>query len=285
MISRTVLAISIASIVICSPHATFGQKSEAEEKAERLAWTKYYVASLPSYRFVTERERKPLKVIAEAKLRWDNPVREGRTHGELFVWTNEGRGAVVGNILSYDFGGPDQRRVCHEFHSFDAEPIVCMRDKGSFKLRGPGVEYKPIPGAPQPAKTRALRLVQMRRLSKGFEASTRNGDVSLPLRPLNQPLYRFETKRIDDDGAIFAYVTGTDPEILVAIVARNTDNGPEWHFGAGRYTDLQIDLEYKNKTVWQFQDWSKYEGGYYVRHGIDFQPHMPKVAAQSPASD
>ena len=98
-----------------------------------------------------------------------------------------------------------------------------------------------------------------------------------PLRPLNQPLYRFDTKKVDDDGAIFAYVTGTDPEVLVAIVTRKTNDGPKWHFGAGRFTDLRLDLKYKHKTVWEFEDWASYKGGYHARHGVDFQPRMPNL--------
>lgn len=250
--------------------------ADEKDQAERKAWTKYYVQTLPSYPFVESESNKPLKAIPQAKLRWDNPVREGRTHGELFAWTNEGRGAVVGNILSYDFG-ENRRRVAHEFHSFDFKDLICKRERGAFKLKGPGVDYQPIPDAPAPAKTRALRLVQMRRLSKYFVATSKIDDVEQPLRPLNQPLFRFDTKKITDDGAIFAYVTGTDPELLVAIVSRETRDGPQWFFGAGRFTDLPLKLKFKDRTMWEFQSWADYEGGYHARHGVDFQPHMPQL--------
>ena len=274
----------LISLIASFPPGASAQKTEADQKSEREAWKKYYVSCLPTYRFFIGKDKKPLKAIPEAKLRWDNPVREGRTHGELFVWTNQGRGAVVGNILSYDVG-ENQRRVAHEFHSFDTEEIICERKEEPFKLSAPGVEYIPIPGAPIPAKSRGLRFAQMRRMAKDFKASTKKGDVAQPLRALSAPLYRFETKKVEDDGAIFAYVTGTDPEILVAIVAKKTDDGPAWFFGAGRFTDLQIDLKYKTKVVWKFQDWSSYEGGYHARHGVDFQPHMPRVPEQAVGKD
>jgi|GEM_PF-1684631 len=275
----------LISLLTCFPLHVCAQKTEADEKAERQAWKRYYVSFLPTYKFFTAKDKKPLKVIPDAKLRWDNPVREGRTHGELFVWTKEGRGVVVGNILSYDIG-ENRRRVAHEFHSFDSEELVCERKQGSFKLPGPGVEYIRVPGAPKPAKSRTLRSVQMKRMAKDFKASTKKGEnVSQPLRALSAPLYRFETKKVEDDGAIFAYVTGTDPEILVAIVTRKTDDGPAWFFGAGRFTDLKIDLRYKDKVVWKFQDYSSYEGGYHARHGVDFQPHMPKVPERAVKKD
>ncbi len=135
--------------------------------------------------------------------------------------------------------------------------------------------------APEPAKTRGLRLAQMRQLSRYFDASSRADDVARPLRPLNQPLYRFDTKKIDDDGAIFGYVTGTDPELLVAILTLQTKDGPKWHFGAGRFSDLPLELKFKNKTVWQFGDRVSYDGGYVSQHGIDFRPRMPNLRADS----
>ena len=258
---------------------TFGQ-DESKDKAEREAWTKYYVQQLSRYHFFTDADTKnKLPVIPEAKLRWDNPVRVGRTHGELYVWTNQGRGAVVGNLLSYDFG-EGRRRVAHEFHSFSEQPLTCKHDSGlTFEMKGPGVEFEPIPGAPRPSKSRRVRLAQMRDLSKNFRASSQADDrkTMRPLRALNQPLFRFETKEIDDDGAIFAYVTGTDPELLVAIVTKKTKSGPRWHFGAGRYSDLPLTLSYKTETVWDSRRWSGQESGYHARHGIDVQPHMPNL--------
>ena len=122
-------------------------------------------------------------------------------------------------------------------------------------------------------------MAQMRMLSKNFRASSQADDrkTMRPLRSLSQPLFRFETKEIDDDGAIFAYVTGTDPELLVAIVTKATKSGPQWHFGAGRYSDLPLTLSYKNKTVWDSKTWTGRETGYHARHGVDIQPHMPNL--------
>ena len=126
-----------------------------------------------------------------------------------------------------------------------------------------------------------LEKLERDRWTKYFDASSRAGDVARPLRPLNQPLYRFDTKKIDDDGAIFGYVTGTDPELLVAILTLQTKDGPKWHFGAGRFSDLPLELKFNNKTIWQFGDRASYDGGYVSQHGIDFQPHMPNLRADS----
>ena len=128
------LTMLLVSLVLFGAKTQAQPLAEKDEKAQREAWTKYYVQQLPKYKFYTGSNLKqPLEVISEAKLRWGNPVRVGRTHGELFVWTNEGRGAVVGNILSYDFGD-DQRRVAHEFHSFDTEDLLCKYEGESQRI-------------------------------------------------------------------------------------------------------------------------------------------------------
>ncbi len=263
------------------------EKVESKEKAERQAWTKYYTHHLKNYKFIEkEDEKKTLKATPKAMLRWDNPVRVGRTHGELFVWTQKGRGVLVGNIFSYDIGDGLQRNVSHEFHSFHDQPIACKYSNASdfestdkFELDA-GVEYHEIMGAAPPAKKRALRLAQMRLLAKQFKAESKNKDVTQPLRMLTKPLFRFDTKDVDDDGAIFAYVTGTDPELLIAIITRKVDGAPKWLFGAGRFSDLPLSLKHKNKVVWEFGDRRSYAGGYYAQHGITQQPQMPNVQSE-----
>ena len=264
------------------------EKSAAEEKEqrqiERDLWTIYYAQQIPKYTFHLESDQeKPLEVIAEPKLRYWNSVRLGNNHGELFIWTRDGRCVLAGAILSYGVW-ENVREVAHEFHSFSTETIVGERDGSTFEIKAPGVEFKPVPDAKPPAKSRALRMVQLRKMAKLFEASTMskkistisNKNISLPLRPLSQPIFRYETKEITDDGAIFAYVTGTDPEVLVAIESQQTDDGPKWFYGAARFTDLPITLKFKDETVWKFDEAATYVGGYefkrYERH-----PDIPNL--------
>ncbi len=54
------------------------------------------------------------------------------------------------------------------------------------------------------------------------------------------------------DGALFALVStaGTDPEIILDLEARLTEWGPRWVFGAARFSDMSLWLNYKDKEVW-----------------------------------
>ena len=70
---------------------------------------------------------------------------------------------------------------------------------------------------------------------------------------LPQPLYRYESTDPDVlDGALFALVTsaGTDPEIMLLLESRTASSGPQWVFGAGRFSDMSLWLSHEGHEVW-----------------------------------
>ena len=73
------------------------------------------------------------------------------------------------------------------------------------------------------------------------------------LRLLPRPLYRYESTDPDVlDGALFALVSsaGTDPEIILLLEARVGQSGPQWLYGAARFSDMSLWLSHKNHEVW-----------------------------------
>jgi hypothetical protein len=117
----------------------------------------------------------------------------------------------------------------------------------------PGIELAALAGAPRPAESAARRLSQMRALSRDFSASTtdRRGRRA-ELRMLPQPIYRYESTDPDVvDGALFVFVTSTDPEALLVIEARKpspTDDSV-WEYALCRMTDLNLVVRHKGKDV------------------------------------
>jgi len=76
-------------------------------------------------------------------------------------------------------------------------------------------------------------------------------DVQRELRLLTQPLYRYESTSPNVvDGGLFAFVEGTDPEIILLIEARRTAKGMEWRFGAVRMNSIALRLNYQGREVW-----------------------------------
>ena len=72
------------------------------------------------------------------------------------------------------------------------------------------------------------------------------------LRLLPRPLYRYEPKDGPIlDGAVFAFVMGTDPESLLLIEAVKGDNGnAKWEFAFARRTSGELEGRHKDKVVW-----------------------------------
>ncbi len=252
---------------------SFGEEVTQERKTdERNAWSEYYASQLPRYKFSLASSPGEQLDLPYAKLRWSNPLRPG-THGDLFVWSHHGRGVMVGSVFSYHSG--DGRRVAHQFQSLTTETIRCEYEGGdNFVIQGPGLKFEPIPAAAVPAEQRVSRLIQMRGLARGFQASCLDKGVFQPLRALTQPIYRFEGERVEEDGAIFGFVMGTDPELLLVISALQTTDGPRWHYAAARFASEPLRLTHQGETIWAFDD-DATQLGYVSKHGIDFQPKIP----------
>jgi hypothetical protein len=281
------LIVSIAILQLPPARCDEAAPKEDAADAEREQWSLYYAQQLPRYKFYLDSDKDaPLEVDANAVLKWANPVRVGRTHGDLYVWTYRGRAVLVGTIFSYDTPSdphPTERVVAHGFHSLSTETIDGTRDGMPLPtINGPGVEFEEIKGAPVPARTRPLRLAQMRQLAKLFTGATREDKIVQPLRPLPQPIYRYAAEEQDSDGAVFAFVSGTDPEIILAIEVRSTPDGPRWHFAAGRYSNVALELKYEDQVVWEFDGRASHKSGYFSQHRIDVQPMSPNVEKTQP---
>lgn len=183
---------------------------------------------------------------------WTNPTRSGGQQGAVFVWTFQGRPEAVATIFSHPERG--QRVLCHEFHSLSLATIVPTHPGPQVWQPRAGVTPRPIADAPVPADSARQRLFQLRNLARDFSATSRDEHgEAWELRLLPQPLYRYESREAKVlDGALFVYATsaGTDPEIILALEARETATGPQWHFIAARFSDLNLELKYKVDEVW-----------------------------------
>jgi hypothetical protein len=187
---------------------------------------------------------------------WTNPLREKGQDGAVFVWTWRGRAEVIGSIFSFPASGP--RNVYHEFHSLALTVLDVQRPgahKWNWAPEAPGIELRPIDGAPVPAASPSQRLAQMRTLVRDFTASTKDHtERQWKLRLLPQPLYRYESTDAEViDGAVFGFVTsaGTDLEAFLVLEARkaSSTDRPVWYFAAGRFTDTELWVRHKGSEV------------------------------------
>lgn len=234
-------------------------EDEAPVPAKR--WVEYYTGIAKSYDIrLKSAPDEPLRVSDARVFSFANPLSGRDSHGAIFVWTRSGRAEVVAAIWS--FKGSSDRRVMDECQSLATEPLFA-KEKGTvvWTPDRPGIELKPIPGAPVPARTLPLRLAQMREISRqftAFDSPIESGVVrERTLRLVPTPMYRYsgddkqDDKQDESDGAIFGYWGDWNPEIILVIEIRRTTEGPRWHFGAGCMDSDPLRLEHHGVEVWK----------------------------------
>jgi hypothetical protein len=188
--------------------------------------------------------------------RWRNVVRGQAGEAMLVLWSHNGRPAAMASIY------PWQGKMLHEFDSLSRDNKLIARDKDQviWSPQEAGVEFKDVPDALRPAKTPAERLRQMKALAERFKAKMTGWQADdtdqEELRLLPRPLYRYDLKNAKEpdpnllDGAIFAYVSGTDPEIVLLLEAVGTAEKATWQYAFVRATSGGLEVKLKRDVVW-----------------------------------
>ena len=96
----------------------------------------------------------------------------------------------------------------------------------------------------------------MRLLAREFRARikavNRGGDIDEELRLLAQPVYRYKSEDPTVlDGAIFSFVRGTDPELLLLIEARKVDSGVVWEYALAPMNSFEFQAFHRDREVWR----------------------------------
>ncbi len=105
--------------------------------------------------------------------------------------------------------------------------------------------------ATAPADDGVVRLRQMKRLARQFEASTDSSEGLSSLRLLPSPIYRFPEDATDAiDGAVFAFTYGTNPEVLLVVEAVENDGRPEWQYRLAPLTAAEAMVKVMGKEDW-----------------------------------
>jgi hypothetical protein len=228
--------------------ALAGDDSAKEEAAEA---EKLCAAELPRWKLtvgevVLDNPKEPV-------LRWTNPS-AGRVYGNTYVWLHDGRPAAVGCMFRYfdpwrEFNG--------ELAALSGTQVAARRDGKVVWEPKDEWKWQPVPGAPAPAATPAQRVAQLKSLAGEFTVElldTRNvqrGEDQTP-RLLPKPLVRYDdAKGKALDGALFAFVIGTDPELVVLLECDTAAAKPAWRFGVTRMNRDAVRVKHKGEKVWE----------------------------------
>lgn len=228
--------------------------------------------SVDWYRIFPADGEKPLR--PQIVLRWDNQVRgEGSAVGLTVLWADDTRPQAIAAIF------PWSGLLMHECDLLAREAKLIGKRDGRVAWRPGqvGVEFKPVPEAPAPAKSKPRRRVQLKQLAAQFEATMLgwNPDNSdrQELRMLPQWLYRYGREGGEClDGALFAYAMGTDPEAVLLLEAYRTSEGEyQWQFAFVRRTSGALEGRWNGDVVWTAE-----------KFPIDTDPTRPHLTLREP---
>ena len=212
-------------------------------------------AELPSWKLWQGADRKTeLKLEPKPLLRWTNPG-TARVYGDLYVWTARGRPEAA---LSLFKGWDPGWGFTAEMQSLSLTGLVAEREgKVLWEPDKPGITLSDVPGAGAPGDTATKRLRQMRSLVGEFSTvmidyrNNRKGERQT-LRLLPQPLYRYQSTAPEViDGAMFAFVLGTDSEVLLLLEARSAGDRTSWQYAFARMNNDELIGLHNEREVWR----------------------------------
>jgi hypothetical protein len=204
--------------------------------------------------FPAEGAAAPLK--PKTVMKWRNVTRGPEGGAIMVIWPHNGRPLATAGIFQW------KGKICHEFDSLSRGNKLIARDKDRviWSPAAAGVEFKRVPSAAEPAKTAAARLLQMKDIASQFRATFtgwgRDETYQEELRLLPTPVYRYELTQPDEpggdlvDGALFAYVQGTDPEVILLLEAVGTAKKAEWQYAFARATSGGLVVRRGDEVVW-----------------------------------
>lgn len=269
----SILRLSLLGMLLCVTPASFGE--EPSDKSD--VWSKAFFEAARSYELIGENET-PFKLVSRPILNWTNPERNTKA-GSVFLWTNDGLPAAAMCIYP-----SSETTLDHEFQSLSTTSFqASLNSRLVWKPTEAGITYESVPEVRPPGKAGPIRLTQMRALAREFTARiVKPNSAQIPLRLLPTPLYRYpesETPRTVVDGAVFAFVQGTDPEVLLMIESALDEKGSaQWRFALARMSMVPLEVIRESQVVWK-TDWAREapDRGYYTIHDIPAAlPAIPK---------
>lgn len=246
VLSVAVLPVA-APLVAAEPEAAPSATAE-ERRRQRLReelsasadWNQFLLTQAPDAKV------EPVRVH-----RWTNDERDPQGEGIAVLWIGRGRPVAAASI--YPWNG----RLAHELESLSRETFVCRRDGAAMWTPQTGIEFTRVADAEPPAESPAARLRQMKGIADRFTITMlgwkEDDSDREQLRRLPKEFFRYRPEAAGLlDGAVFAFVKGTDPEalFLVEAVAGEAGGASEWHYAIVRQTSGGVEARLGEQVVW-----------------------------------
>jgi hypothetical protein len=188
----------------------------------------------------------------------------------LWIWTQNSRPVALQKVEGNNIEGGQRWTIC--FASLSEGLVNTKWPSGvQYSSREPGIKFGAIPNAEAPANRSRSRLLQMKTLKDRFTARlsvTDDGKGGAETRTIPKPVFEYkdpETKL--PIGAIFGMsATGTNPDLLLLIEAREANGKLRWEYARARMTANSVRMRLDDAEIWSvkhavdgaFDNWTYY---------------------------
>lgn len=249
MITNLMMTTLVAALLV-------GQQAAVDTKSAAEGRLKLMRRAAESYRItLTDKPATVLQLQADPAFHHGKQPGDEVEEGAIFFWTGEGRRPeVAAQLFMVRSANAPDGDWTHEFTSLSGRPLTATRNGRSiWAPQVPGLEFKPIPGAPKPAESPTRRMNQMSGLAREFRATDdfRNKGWT-ELRLLTKPVARYGEQGTSVlDGALFAFVQGTDPEVFLLIEETPGVSGPQWRYALAPMSTFALKVSLNGTDVWE----------------------------------
>jgi len=238
--------LSAAFAVLCAWSAA---AQETDLSRQTLETMRRHVASLRAVSHSPKGEELPLKLDATPVLRYTDPGGI-TTDASIWVWGGPGRPAIMAGVFFLTQENREPKWSCELLSLADGRVAVSSKVGWSWAPEKGELKWFAIKDAP--GDSDRLRLRQMKEIAGRYEVTTSEGTVKSQLRLMVQPLYRYaDQQRGLIDGAIFSYAAGTNPEALLVIECRESQDAAAWHAAFARFGANACQARQDEVVVWE----------------------------------
>lgn len=173
-------------------------------------------------------------------------------HGTLWAWQTKGRPVAFLELFQ-----PQENDQWVHAASLSGPPNVSLEIPRVGRWQPKTTKFEPaaLPEAPSPAAKEAARLRQLKDAARRFTGHEFwDPDRSrYELRLLVQPVHRYRDATAGvQDGAVFVFAHGTNPECLLLIEAAGESlESARWQYALLRSADAEVHAELDGREVWK----------------------------------
>ena len=237
-------------LFIFCPVAVHGQETKGNAEPERAARLKV-MRDLAGDVRVYGPEKKEIPRIEKPLMR---PVDASRGYqdGTMWAFGRTGRPDVVMLLQTND---ASTGKWWHAATSLTKQTLrVERKEELVWAPSKPGIAFADLKNAQAPAKSKPLRLIQMRKLARRCTAHQfwNPNNQRFQLRLLPQPIHRYsDSKKGITDGAVFGFMVNVHPELLLILESVKQDERESWRFAFAKIGSAEFHAQLDGEEVFK----------------------------------